>query len=323
MKAAVQQIGNLFGPLCEDSLSNVGRSISVTENYGGEEGSAWDDKVCLTKPTVIGIRKIDISYGSQINSIQVTYLLADGTLYMAPRHGGSGNFSSSILLAEGERIVRVEGTTNGSAISHLAFTSKNPSAIENTYGPYGEIGHIGFNLEGYILGFRGHASTILQGLRVYYLPPLIRSNETFGGSCVNKYYDDNLDAIIPPVVGIKNITIHHGDLVDGIQATYILLGGGLYEGSNIGGRGGGSTTVTLNDNEEIYQMNATSFDLYLGQLTIHSRLQGTLKTHGPYGIDVETSHEVSGVILGFYGYASFHPGVSGDVVCSIGIYTVK
>lgn len=76
-------------------------------------------------------------------------------------------------------------------------------------------------------------------------------------------YDDNVDSIIPPIVGIKYLIFFHNNLLIGIGVTYNLLGGTLYTGEFYGWRGLFPTTVTLHDNEVIYQMRIARFEVYL------------------------------------------------------------
>ena len=198
--------------------------------------------------------------------------------------------------------------------------SKASSGIENTHGPFGGTGGTPFSIEGYILGFRGFASSAIHGLSAYYLSPLIKSNETFGGSVRTNTFDDNIDAIIPPVVGIKNITIYHGMLVDSIQCTYIRYGGSIFEGEQHGGPGGGRrSTVTLAENEVLYRLMARTFSnsFYLEELTLFSTRQQNSRMHGPFGEGISGNlYEFSGNILGFYGYLDDY------VVSRIGVYTV-
>ena len=177
-KVTEQELGNLYGTQCKNNSS---RPTKVTYIHGSEEGLAWDDIIPCYEPVIIGIRKIDISYDSQINSIQVTYLLADGTLYTAPRRGGYGGSSSSIILGENKRIVYVAWATIGSVISHLRFFSKNSNGTEKQHGPFGVVTQMFFEVVGYILGFKGHSSSVLHGLGVYFLPRLYRITSSYGG----------------------------------------------------------------------------------------------------------------------------------------------
>ena len=312
-KVIEQELGNLYGTPCKKSLS---RPTEATYIVGSEKGLAWDDIMPCYEPAITEIRKINISYDSQVNSIQVTYLLADGTLYTAPRHGSYGGSTSSFVLAKDERIVLVVAATNGSVITSLKFKSENSNGFEEQHGPFGEVTLETIEVVGYILGFKGHSSSVLHGIAVYFLPPLIPYD---WGNCTNSSYDDKVDTIIPPVVAINSIVIHHGSLIDSIQANYTLLGGSFHEGTHIGRPGGETSTVTLIDNEIINQMNGSFFEVFLGQLSFHSTFQGT---HGPYGSEMENSFDVSGNILGFFGCTDYDSEVE-DILSSIGIYLLE
>ena len=222
-KSSTRNALSLYYPTSPVNMPDTIRPVLITDTYGCTQGLIWDDDTLSHQPTIVGIRHVNISYENQINSIQVTYLLADGTLYNAPRRGSSIGYSASIALNKDERFIRIEGMESASGIIQLIFTSKNSSGIESMHGPFGGTGGTPFNIEGYILGFRGFASSAIHGLSTYYLSPLIKSNETFGGSGRTYPFDDNVNDIIPPVVGIKSVTVYHGRLVDSIQCTYILL----------------------------------------------------------------------------------------------------
>ena len=300
-----------------------GRPTLITSNYGSQEGSDWDDDIICHESNIVGIRSMDINYGSHINSIQVTYLLGNGSLREAPRHGGNGSSSSSIILSENERIVRVEGSTDGTVINHLVFISNDSNGTEKAYGPYGTPGQVHFNVVGYILGFRGKANDAdVTSLAVYYLRPLVKSTETFGGTGRTYPFDDSVDAIIPPVVGIKNIMINYGSLIDSIQCTYILLGGGLLLGQLHGGVGGTNTTVMFKEMEMLQQVTAGSYYAYLGQLTLHTSFWGEITRHGQYGERQQASFNFYGIILGFHGYEEYYSAIQRRVISRIGVYTV-
>ena len=321
-KTSTRNVLSLYYPSSSMNMPDTIRPVLITDNYGCTQGLIWDDNILSHQPTIVGIHHVNISYENQINSIQVTYLLAGGTLYNAPRRGSSIGYSTSIALNEDERFIRIEGMESSSGVTQLIFISKNSSGIERMHGPFGGTGGTPFSIEGYILGFRGYASSSVHGLSAYYLSPLIKSNETFGGSVRTYPFDDNVDAIIPPVVGIKSITVYHGGFVDSIQCTYIRYGGSIFEGEQHGGPGGGRTTVTLKENEVLYRLIAkTSGGTYLSQLTLYSIRQQNSRMHGPFGgFFSGNSYEFSGNILGFYGYLEDYS--AGTAVSRIGVYTV-
>ena len=162
----------------------------------------------------------------------------------------------------------------------------------------------------------------MNGTGVYYLPPLIRSDHTLGETCSNTFYDDKVDSIIPPVVGISVIKVNHGIFLDAIQFTYRLLDGSNHTGSLIGGTGGGQTLLKLFSDETIYRLEVTAFRELVGILSVFTRLNGSTRENGPYGDWYsESSVQVSGNILGLYGYSSVALTSGNSVVCRIGIYT--
>ena len=142
-----------------------------SEIHGGTlGGSPWDDGILTHSPTIVGVHGIAIRHGNQVDSIQVTYLLADGSTYTANRHGGWGGTPSNFTLAEDEIIIRVEGKTNNCLVDQVTFISRKANGIENKYGPYGKTGQTPFSIDGKVVGFCGRAGNLLDSLGVYYVP---------------------------------------------------------------------------------------------------------------------------------------------------------
>ena len=149
----------------------------VGGSYSG--GNYWDDRDPGPSPGIVGIHKIDIRYGDQVDAIQVTYRLADGSTYTSPMHGGFGGVSSSFTLASDESIVGVEGKTNNDLVDQLTFITLNSTMNEKRYGPYGITGLERFSFDRYIVGFFGRAGYLLDGLGVYYLLLMTSSLTTY------------------------------------------------------------------------------------------------------------------------------------------------
>ena len=63
-------------------------------------------------------------------------------------------------------------------------------------------------------------------------------------------------------MAINSIVIHHGSLISSIQEIYTLLNGSFHEGTRIGGPGGETSNVTLNDNEIINRISVSSFEIF-------------------------------------------------------------
>ena len=317
-------LNTLNNRYCAALLNNTVRPTAVSTCYGYCSGSEWDD-VIDTCERIVGISVIEIYYDyRQINSIQVSYLLAGGSEVTAARHGDSATGSRVLIrLGDKERIEGVEGSNRNNSISHLTFTTENERGNKTVHGPYGQTGQERFAVNGYILGLKGFSDNSVNGIGVYYLPPLIRSNHTLGGTCSNSFHDDKVDSIIPPVVGISMIKINHGALLDAIQFTYRLLDGSNHTGSLIGGPGGRQTLLKLFSDEKIYSLEVTASDEVVGILSIFTRLNGSTRGNGPYGEWYSgSSVQVSGNILGLYGYSKAALSSGNSVVCRIGIYTV-
>ena len=308
-------------PSSQFNITDAIRPILLTENYGScTQGNIWDDGILSHQPTIVGIRHVSVFYRNQINSIRVTYLLANGTLHSAPRHGSSIGYSVSITLNEDERFIRVEGMESASVITQLIFISKNSSGIESTHGPFGGPGETSFSIGGYILGFLGYASTAVHGLSVYYLSPLTKSQEAIGGSGRNYPFDDNVDAIIPPVIGIKSINIRIGSILNSIQCNYIQLGGSTFVGERHGGVGGYLSMVMLERDAVLHRLVTKAYGTYVEQLILYTTLQNNYELHSSYGRgSTGRVQELSGKIIGFYGYtqSQWFPYIS-----RIGVSTV-
>ena len=320
-REVLKALNGRFGPAL---LNNTARPITASRCYGYCAGLEWDD-LADTRDRIIGIRAIEIFYDTRlINSIQVTYLLDGGSESSAAKHGDSAGSRVLIRLGNNESIKVVEGSSRNNFISHLTFTSENERGKKTVHGPYGQPDQERFAVNGYIMGLRGFSDNSVNGIGVYYLPPLIRSNHTLGGTCSGTLHDDKVDSIIPPVVGISMIKIRRGYLLDSIQVTYLLLDGSLYRGSFIGGTGGRLTSIHLSRDEELYRIVVSPNGDFVGRVAFYSKIHETLnRSHGPYGTYNMNTTQLSGNILGFYGYSTYTALIRNDLVCRIGVYTVN
>ena len=132
---------------------------SHSGSFGGSGGSKFNDDI-------VGIRGMKIRHGNQVDSIQVTYILADGTIWEGPRHGGTGGSLSQFTLEEGEKLVKMEGKTNNALVDQLTFHSNKGKK----YGPYGKTGQTSFSVEGELVTFFGSAGNLLDAISVRYNP---------------------------------------------------------------------------------------------------------------------------------------------------------
>ena len=129
-------LNNRYCPL----LNNTVRPTIASRCYGYCAGLKWDD-LADTCDRVVGIRAKEIYYDDrQINSIQVSYLLAGGSEVSAARHGDSSGSRVLIRLGDKERIEGVEGSSRKNSISQLTFTSENERGTKTLHVPYGQTG---------------------------------------------------------------------------------------------------------------------------------------------------------------------------------------
>ena len=292
----------------------MARQIEKSKQVGGDGGSSWDDEILTHRPQIVGILSMTIRHGDQVDNIQATYLLADNTTYTAPAHGGSGGSASSFTLAQGERIVRIEGKTNNAVLDQITFVSLTLDGSQKKYGPFGKTGENPYAIDGHILGFFGTtgAYNLVDSLGVYLLPPLQKSNQV--GGTGGSPFTDPIETFIPPIVRVSGLKIRHGNQVDAIQATYELLGGMELVAFNHGGTGGSPTIVEFEEGEVIVQMKGKTNNVLVDQVTfVTKKKDGTTATYGPYGITGETPYEVNGKIAGFFGR-------SGNLLDALGAY---
>ena len=200
------------------------RQIKKSNMVAGAGGKTFDD----LQDDIVGIRKITIWHGAQIDGIEIVYIKADGSTTEGIHHGGKGGSRSTVELDADEYIIKVEGYTNGELIDRIGFTVKEASGEERKYGLFGSTGGNAYSFQGYIVAFHGRAGSMLDGLGVYFLN-LLKTSSLFGGNC-GEVWSDPVTTNIPPVVGIKKIVIAHGQSVDSIQVDYQLLGGDYLAG---------------------------------------------------------------------------------------------
>ena len=156
-------LSNISGSTTTESPTDAPVVLLQSTLIGGTGGryfNNYEDNNNITG--IVGMR---IRAGNQIDSIQVTYRLNDGTTYTAPRHGGTGGTEFSFTLADGEKLTRMEGMTNGVVVDMLTFYSN----LNNVYGPYGVTGLTPFSvMASEIVAFFGRAGDIMDAIGVYY-----------------------------------------------------------------------------------------------------------------------------------------------------------
>ena len=243
----------------DDSVLTGTRLVrkSPRYGYGGPPSTPnpvfFDDYMLFNKSkvSIIGICSIDVCFGDNLDGIQATYLLSNGSCYQAPKRGDSCSLPFNIVLdtKSNEYISKVEGATKGSLVNQLTIHTYKQGYERTTFGPFGKPGNFNFSLEGYILAFHGLYEGYLESIGAYFLEKVRRSDiygvqPAFG---IASAFDDMLGSHVPPVVGVSKLHIWHGSKINSFQVEYLLLGGDtlLGEKHGAGTRPAVLTTISL------------------------------------------------------------------------------
>ena len=270
---------------------------------------------------VLTVRSITIASFYELDSIQFSYALKNGSIYRPPTRGEGFTVPQTIPLAKDEYVAKIEGTTvYNESISQVFITINNPNEFKSrVYGPFGmTVGERNFTFEGYIMGIHGKTKQIVRNLGVYYLAPV---TEQYFGSPIGTAFYENPDMRFPPVVKISKIFISHmhGNGVNSLRVEYQLLDGSTKLGEKNGGDYGDLTTISLGYGEDLiglkvgvlrglFSTNITS------QLTFISRKKdGNTAVYGPFGQEGDIETTVNGHILGF-------TGTTNKFVLSLGVF---
>ena len=156
----LDKLGVYFLPTLQESLL-----------FGGSGGLPFADPIIPNIPPVVGVKRIRIRHGDQVDSIDVDYVLLGKGELDGINHGGSGGEPTYITFDEGEFIIKISGTTNGRLVDQLTFTTRKVDGSVHTYGPYGKTGNTPFEIEGNIVGFFGRSGALLDAIGVFYDEP--------------------------------------------------------------------------------------------------------------------------------------------------------
>jgi len=142
----------------------------TTALCGGGGGEAFTDPVLTWEPAIQAIASITIGADRYVDSIQITYLLADGSRYAAPRHGGDGGKLHPIVFRDGEHIIAVSGNC-GDFVNQIGFTTQDGNGETRVYGPYGGGGGGQvFDVVGDVIGFFGRCGRYVDAIAAYLVP---------------------------------------------------------------------------------------------------------------------------------------------------------
>ena len=287
------------------------RPVVKSNVTGGTGGDEFDDTMNGSLlPNITGIHSMTVTYTSQfVESIQVTYLLSNSSLYEAPRHGGKSNIYSPIKVtpASGEYVQKISGKADNKLVNQISITTVYPRdlSLKSYTGPFGAVGEKDFSFEGYFLGVYGQSGDSLDSIGVYQLAPLHKSD--WGGGNNSQPFDENPDTDFSlPGVKINKLFIYHGSRVYAIQAEYLLFDGSTKMGKKYGDDQGHTLSVVNFDRDEvIIGVKGTGYNSQVCQLTfvIQQPIGMEVYTYysGPYGTTCDHYFELWGNMMGFYG----------------------
>lgn len=133
---------------------------------GGTGGDPWDDSTS-SPAEIVGIQSIQLYGGKYIDSIQVTYYLANGSVWQAPLRGGGGGDQTLIPLAQGETIYMITGQSGDVVDGITSISTVHPDGSTSTYGPFGGGGGDGYTLTGPVVSFYGRSGEYVDALGFY------------------------------------------------------------------------------------------------------------------------------------------------------------
>lgn len=183
----------------------VPRPLTKSRGQGGLNGTEFDDMEQFKLANIVGVHSINITFGDQINSIEVIYILSNKSLLRSPRHGKPSETSVNITFIPDEQIVKIEGKTNGQLVDQLTITTVGPNYEHRVYGPFGRTGTLSFTFEGQAIAFYGRSGDLMDNIGVYYLDSL-KMSERIGGSS-GFDFDDYYELNYPPIINIRSINI--------------------------------------------------------------------------------------------------------------------
>lgn len=147
-------------------LDALGSYVNATPSVlcGSGGGSAFQDPVPV--PGLSSIAKIAIRSATYVDAIATTYRLADGSQKTFSHGGKGGSPNEDILLAAGEKIVRVEGST-GLYLYGITFHTVDEKGGTHKYGPYGKGGGFPFSIDAGIGAFFGRSGDYIDAIGFY------------------------------------------------------------------------------------------------------------------------------------------------------------
>ncbi|XP_031402625.1 jacalin-related lectin 3-like [Punica granatum] len=221
----VNSIGAYIGPI---SLPHPFKTIGP---FGNRDRNSWDDG---KHPD---IRQIDVVFDTEVESISIIYdNHGHHTIPFAHGENGGGKFYSVRLAYPYEYLRLISGYLR-EHLGKLILQSISFNSNTRKYGPFGrEVGipFSGPSTGGKIVGFYGSCNGHLDSIGAYLEPVShkhpMRTVGPFGGNGGSPWDDGQH-------IGLRQIIIRYGDVVDSIKCVYDGNGTSL-EGLKHGADGG-------------------------------------------------------------------------------------
>jgi Jacalin-like lectin domain len=292
------------------------QQASATEIAGGPGGNAFSDPVPEQGARVV---EVQVHSGDYVDSVQLVYMLRDGSRVAGPQHGGTGGRLGVFQLDADEYLTGISGRT-GSYIDSIQFQTNKRSSP--TFG--GRGGDREFRIDApsnaQVTGFVGRAGQYVDALGLAFMPIRRRLFSGFGGAPQPGQTDlaggsggaEFIDADMPKGARIVEVRVHAGDYVDSVQMIYSLPNGRPVEAERHGGNGGRAASFRLDPGEYITGLSGRCGQ-YVDSLRIHtnrrtSELFGGRGGDKDYRIDVPADSQATGFM-----------GRSGEYLDAIGL----
>ena len=293
------------------------QQLSSTSIFGGSGGGSFSD---AQPPSGARVSAVRIRLGDRLDSVQMVYVLADGSTSEGARHGGSGGTLGVFTLDSDEYITGITGRYGETIDSIQVITNKRSSSL---YGGGG--GDRGYRIDvpggNQAVGFTGRAGDLLDAIGLTYssipvrqrlgsrlgglFPSGVTTTKATTGTAVaggngGAAFSDNE---FPQGGRIAQVRVSAGERIDAIQIVYALADGRLFEGARHGGGGGNDSVFQLDSDEYIIGIsgrcgdNIDSLQIVTNKRT--SQLFGGRGGDRNYRVDVPAGNQA----IGFMGRA--------------------
>lgn len=298
------------------------RPVNSSIPTGGAGGEAFSDLLPSGQDNSVinGVHSMTFTYSGQLESIQVTYKLSNGSLYKAPRHGGNTLPNVTITFADDEYIERITGKSSGYIVEQVYVRTVRKSKHQQIYyGPFGQSGTGYFAMNGFVVSFFGRAGDCVDRLGAYTLAPLQQSG--FFGGIDGLDFDENPDSFFPtPAVKVTKIFVSWSYYTGiSVQLEYLLLNSMTKLGEWHGKPGEDVLVIHVRDSEVLSSVEGTTTQYGLESLAFITQKQdGSYIKHGPFGKSDSNDSKPFSV----HGYVMGFAGIAGSVLSGVRVYYI-